>query len=87
MINQAGNEESLIAGWLKPKSAARYCDIGERTLRTWLKEDGLRHVRIRGSILIKQQWMDAFLESFEIKDNDGDKVDAIVDNVMKEFTN
>jgi excisionase family DNA binding protein len=70
-----------MKGWLKPKSAAQYCDVGERTMRTWLKEEGLRHTRIRGTILIKIEWLDEFLTVLEV--NDGSEVDRIVNGVME----
>jgi len=72
-----------MKGWLKPKSAAEYCDIGERTLRTWLKEEGLRSVRVRGSVLIKVEWMDEFLEKHE--SDPGLEVDRIVSDVCEEL--
>ena len=72
-----------MRGWLKPKAAAMYCDIGERTMRTWLKEEGLRSARVRGSILIKVEWLDEFLEQHEL--TNGNEVDRIVSDVCKEF--
>jgi excisionase family DNA binding protein len=72
-----------MKGWLKPKAAAEYCDIGERTLRKWLKEDGLRSSKIRGTTLIKVKWMDQFLEQRELDHGNG--VDRIVSEVCKEL--
>ena len=72
-----------MKGWLKPKAAAEYCDIGERTLRTWLKEDSLRSAKIRGTTLIKVQWLDEFIEHHELSQDN--KVDQIVSDVCKEF--
>jgi excisionase family DNA binding protein len=70
-------------GWLKPKAAANYCNVGERTLRTWLKDEGLRSSRVRGSILIKISWIDDFIEKHEV--GNGDEVDRIVSDVCKEL--
>ena len=71
-----------LRGWLKIKDAAVYCDMSERTVRSWLK-DGLRHSRLRsGTILIKVEWIDEFLERFEAEENE---VDRIVDEVVREF--
>jgi excisionase family DNA binding protein len=70
-----------VKGWLKPKAAAEYCDIGERTLRTWLKEDGLRFSKIRGTTLIKISWLDRFLSEREISRNN--ELEGIVDEVME----
>ena len=72
-----------MRGWLKPKAAANYCDVGERTLRTWLKDEGLRSSRIRGSILIKVEWLDQFLQQHEL--NTERLVDNIVSDVCKEL--
>ena len=69
-------------GWTKVKGGAPYGGVGERTFRDWFK-NGLRCVRLpSGTILTKYEWIDEFLEQFE---NTGNKVDAIVDSVMKDF--
>ena len=70
-----------VKGWFKPKAAAEYCNVGERTLRTWLKEEGLRSSRVRGAVLIKVDWIDEFLEQHEL--NSSDKVEWIVNQVCK----
>lgn len=70
-----------MQGWAKVKKAAAYADVSERTFREWLKE-GLRHVRLRGTIRIKFEWIDEFLESFSVEENE---VDRIVDEVFKEL--
>jgi len=70
-----------MQGWAKVKNAAAYADVSERTFRNWLKE-GLRHVRLRGTIRIKFEWIDEFLESFSVEE---DRVEQIVDDVMKEI--
>ena len=72
-------EHQGFRGWLKVKEAAVYCDMSERTIRSWLK-DGLRYSRLRsGTILIKVDWIDEFLERFETQENEADRV---VDEVM-----
>ena len=68
-------------GWAKVKDAARYAGIGERSFRKWLK-DGLRHSRVRGTILISYAALDEYLMDFEVRDN---QVDEIVDEVMEEL--
>jgi len=64
----------LLKGWLKAKAAAEYCDVGERTLRTWLKEEALRSSRVRGTILIKVEWLDEFLKQHELKPENLDEI-------------
>ncbi len=69
-------------GWLKIKSAAKYADMGERTVRTWLKA-GLPYAKLpSGTVLIKRQWMDDFLATFRTTKNE---VEKIVDGVIKSF--
>ena len=52
--------------WLRVKNAGKRADQCERSVRKWLKK-GLRHVRLpSGTILIKAQWLDEFLEGFEV---------------------
>ncbi len=71
-----------MQGYLRPKIAAEYCCISERTLREWLKE-GLRHIKHRGIVLIKVEWIDEFLSKYSV-DSDA-AVDKIVSVVMKEM--
>jgi hypothetical protein len=69
-------------GWLKVKSAAKYCDMGERTVRDWLK-DGLPHAKLpSGTVLIKRDWIDAFLANFKTTN---DETEKIVDDILKTF--
>jgi len=66
-------------GWAKIKQASGYAGVSQRSFRNWLKK-GLRHSRLEtGTILIKAEWIDEFLESFEIKEN---QVDAIVSEIL-----
>jgi len=70
-----------LPGWGKIRPAAEYAGIKERTLRgDWLK-NGLRHVRLpSGTILIKYEWIDQYLESFAATEG---RVDKIVSETMK----
>lgn len=69
-------------GWAKIKPAARYAGVGERTFRDWLKE-GLRHSRLpSGTILIQYEWIDEFLDSFEVQK---DEVDRITEEILRGF--
>jgi len=66
-------------GWTKIKHAAEYAGIKERTMRTWLKQ-GLRFSRLpTGTVLIRYSAIDEFLESYEVQDNE---IDKIVDEVL-----
>lgn len=69
-----------MTGWAKIKKAAEYSGISERTMRDWLK-DGLKHSRLpSGTILIKYEWLDAYLEAFAAKE---DQVDMIVKETLR----
>jgi hypothetical protein len=68
-----------VQGWLKIKNAAVYADVSERLFRDWLKQ-GLRYVKVNGSIRTKPEWIDSFLMGFEA--NSDDQVDRIVEQVM-----
>jgi hypothetical protein len=68
--------------WLKIKKATAYSGVGERTLRNWL-ENGLRHWRLpSGTILIKDSWIDDYIEQFQPKTNE---VDEIVASLLRNF--
>ena len=72
----------MVQGWLRIKDAAKYCGVSPRTLRSWLKA-GLRHSRLpSGTILIKAEWIDQFLEAFVV---DNQVVDRTVDDIMESF--
>ena len=63
-----------MKGWTKIKTAAKYSGVSERTLRKWLKSD-LRHSRLpSGTILTRPEWIDEYLESFEVVENELDKI-------------
>jgi len=68
-------------GWAKIKPAAKYGGVSERTLRgDWLK-NGLKHSRLpSGTVLIRYEWIDAYLERFTAKE---DTVDRIVAEAMR----
>lgn len=71
-----------MTGWAKIKKAAEYTGISERTMRDWLK-DGLKHSRLpSGTVLIKYEWIDAYLEAFAAKE---DQVDKIVNETLRNF--
>jgi hypothetical protein len=72
----------MMDGWARIKDGAKYAGVKERTFRDWLK-DGLKHSRLpSGTILIKYEWLDAYLEAFAAKEN---QVDKIVDKTVKEL--
>jgi hypothetical protein len=71
-----------MQGWLQVKRAAKYAGVSSNTLRGWMKS-GLRYSRLpTGTILIKIEWIDNFIEQHEFSDNELEK---IVNEVMKDF--
>ena len=73
-----------MQGWCKPKKGAEYADVCIRTFRSWLK-NGLKHSRLGpNSVLVKYKHIDEYLEQFEENDN---KIDQIVNSVLKEIKN
>jgi len=70
-----------MQGWFNIKNAARYMDIGERTLRELVKLGYLScskpHV---GPTLIRKEWMDEYLEGCK----DGVNIQAQVDKIVRE---
>lgn len=71
----------MTPGWLRIKGACGYCGIQERTLRKWFQQ-GLRYSKIRGSVFIKLDWLDSFLEGYEVTNN---KVSNDVDRITEEL--
>lgn len=69
-----------MKAWGKVKTVAERSDVSPRTVRTWLK-DGLPYSKVRGTILIKFDQLDAFLERFTVED---EQVNRIVDEVLNE---
>ncbi len=67
--------------WLRIKPAADYAGVSPRLLRQWLKE-GLRHSRVGGAVLIRDSWIDAYIEGHEVQPNVVD-IDGIVDEVLE----
>ncbi len=56
----------MTPGWLKKKAAAKYGGVSEKTLSSWMAK-GLRFVRLEtGTLLFRPQWIDTFLEGFEV---------------------
>lgn len=69
-----------MTGWARIKTIAAYVGVSERTVRSWLKQ-GLRHSRVKGTVLIKFAWADEFIEGFA---GDISRVDRIVEEVTSE---
>lgn len=74
----------MIEGWASVKKAAKYADVSERTIRSWMK-DRLRYSRLpSGMIRIRYCAIDDFLEAHHVDERK--IIDAIVDGVIKSLT-
>ena len=70
-----------MEGWASVKKAAKYADVSERTMRSWMK-DGLRYSRLpSGMIRIRYSAVVEFLEAHQVDERK--RLDAIVDEVMR----
>jgi hypothetical protein len=75
-----GGIERVMDQWLDIKG------ISEKKVAAcprWLREqlkNGLRHIRVGGKLLVKESWLDEYLENFEVNKN---QVDEIVDTVIR----
>jgi len=69
--------------WFKVKSAAKYVDMSERTIWNWIKEDGLKHSKHRGTVLIRDRDIDEFLERQTITPHNPDQIGKLVDEICR----
>lgn len=54
-------------GYLNTKEAAEYIGVSDRTVRSLCEDRKITHERLSGRIIrIKQEWLDAYLESIRI---------------------
>ena len=71
-----------LRGYSQVRPGAEYAGVSVRTFRDWLKA-GLPHFRLStGTILVAYSDIDAWLEQFRA---DGSKVDAVVDEVLRDL--
>lgn len=76
-----------MEGWAPVKKIAKYVGMSERTIRDWLKRDGLKHARLKtGTILIKYSDVDEHLNTFQVKDSDAEKIEHIANETLKDFS-
>ena len=69
-------------GWCKPSVGAKYASQSLKGFRTWFG-NGLRHVRLpNGRILTRYEWIDNYLEQFEVKGTNHRK---LINDILKDF--
>ena len=71
-----------MIGWLRPKNAAEYCNVSERTIHDFMN-DGLKYIKRKGIVLIRVEDLDEYLSQYVVDD----KVDVndIVRDVLNGF--
>lgn len=74
-------KQNINPGWLRIRQACEYCNVGERTLRTWLKK-GLPFSKVHGVVLISVKNLDEFLQHYEVQES---KIDKIVKEILGEI--
>jgi excisionase family DNA binding protein len=52
--------------WMKMESIADYCDTSRRNVQNWIYKEGLRHIKVKGTVRIKREWLDQWLEAHEV---------------------
>jgi excisionase family DNA binding protein len=65
---------------LRPKEAAETLGIAERTLRKWMKDEGLPFLRVDSVVLIPR---DDLLRWVEVRVNCEEKTDSLVDEILE----
>lgn len=71
-----------MKAWGKIKPSAKYCGVGERTFRGWLKM-GLKHSRLpSGTVLVKFANIDRFLDRYEASENRVEKITAEIEREL-----
>jgi hypothetical protein len=75
-------------GWCRPSKGAVYADRGLKVFYGWFK-NGLRHVRLaNGRILTQFDWIDEYLEKFEVVDQEthpNEKVDQHIGKLKQKM--
>ena len=75
-----------MTGWRKVSGVCEYTETEKRTVYSWMR-NGLKYSRLpSGRILIKLTDVDEFLRRFTVAENEQDKLDRIVSDVLKEVS-
>ena len=67
-----------MKNWLRVKEAQEYCGVSERTVYNWINNEGLKHSKVNGSILIKVQDIDEFIEMHCVSKSINDEAKKII---------
>lgn len=73
----------MIGPWKKIGPASGYLNVSERKLREWISKGLIQHRRIDGVLYFATDWLDEFMLSGQQDQTKVERVNAIVDHVMK----
>ena len=59
---------------LRPKEAAKALGIAPRTLRKWMRDDGLPHFRLDGVVLIPRARLEQWIENHLTTERETDRM-------------
>ena len=68
--------------WLRLKEAQDYCGVSKRTIQNWIKYEGLKYSKVRGTVLISVKSLDSFLERFSVSNDNEAEIDQIVNEIL-----
>ena len=77
-----------ITEWLDLRALCRYACASERTLREWIHRpsDALPAYRIAAKIFVKRSEFDAWIRGHVIRSASKEKIEQIVDEVIRQVT-
>jgi excisionase family DNA binding protein len=70
--------------YLSMSDLSIYTGISIRTLRDWIKS-GMPHYRIGRLLRVKRSEFDEWVKNFRVDEERGNKVEAIVDEVLRDM--
>jgi excisionase family DNA binding protein len=68
---------------LRPKEAAAALGVSDRTLRTWMRDEGLPYLRLNGVVLIPRAGLDKW---FAARISAEHRAEALADEILNEFS-
>ena len=76
-VGRGGNQPLRLA--LRPREAAEALGVSERTLRAWMRDEGLPFARVGRSVLIPHKDLEHWIEQ---RVGTSERVSEIVDDIL-----
>jgi hypothetical protein len=73
----------MLGPWKKIGPASAYLNVSERKLREWISRGLIQNRRVDGVLYFAADWLDTFMLAGQQDTPQAEKVNAIVDSVMK----